>query len=242
MLMKKKILKKLVPLKKVPLEFRKFGTLDHSTYIEIPPYEEDFEVTFSENIGDLAFEDIILTRDSVYEKDGKDFTVKAGILLHIFRLNSESIGIGFHMQAMDLDLYVLAATYELNYRTGDYKLGWTPKEYRHHAENDMERTIADSLRILEILRSYERTSKPASTSYSIVKLPKALRDSYVEYVVDLSKPVVSSGTSGGGSHASPREHLRRGHYRTTKSGVRYFVRSTVVNEGSKGKVDKEYKV
>lgn len=49
----------------------------------------------------------------------------------------------------------------------------------------------------------------------------------------------SSGVDRGGSHRSPREHLRRGHIRRLESG-NIWVNSTVVNAGTKGKIHKVY--
>ena len=242
MLMKKKILKSIAHSNKIPLNIRKFSEMEKSIYIDIPNTEEGTRVTLSEEVGDMAFEDIIVTRDSVIVTNGVDVTIPNGALLHIFRLSSESIGIGFHLlDRGGLSKYILLTAYEFNYRTMVSKIAWCPPSHRQHAEEGLEQAIADALKILETLRNYERVAKETPKVHSIMKLPKAIRDTYVEYVVDLSKPVIRSSVSGGGSHASPREHLRRGHYRT-RNGVKYFVRSTVVNEGSKGKVDKEYKV
>lgn len=49
----------------------------------------------------------------------------------------------------------------------------------------------------------------------------------------------SSSMDLGGTHRSPREHLRRGHIRRLESG-NIWVNSTVVNAGSKGKIHKVY--
>ena len=46
----------------------------------------------------------------------------------------------------------------------------------------------------------------------------------------------------GGTHASPRLHLRRGHIRKLADGRRLWVRSTLVGDKSKGFVSKEYAV
>jgi hypothetical protein len=46
---------------------------------------------------------------------------------------------------------------------------------------------------------------------------------------------------GGGTHASPRSHLRRGHYRTGKNGNRYWVSAAFVN-GAPGFVHKDYEL
>ncbi len=45
----------------------------------------------------------------------------------------------------------------------------------------------------------------------------------------------------GGTHASPRSHLRRGYYRTSKKGVRHWVSSAYVN-GAPGFVHKDYEI
>lgn len=46
----------------------------------------------------------------------------------------------------------------------------------------------------------------------------------------------------GGTHASPRSHLRRGHYRTSKSGKRYWVQPCMVKGETPGFVHKDYRV
>jgi len=47
---------------------------------------------------------------------------------------------------------------------------------------------------------------------------------------------------GGGAHASPRSHLRRGFYRTSKYGVRHWVQATVVKGDTPGFVHKDYQI
>lgn len=49
-------------------------------------------------------------------------------------------------------------------------------------------------------------------------------------------------TSSGGTHASPRWHLRRGHWRTLASGQRVFVRECEVGDPARGGVVKDYRV
>lgn len=46
----------------------------------------------------------------------------------------------------------------------------------------------------------------------------------------------------GGTHASPRSHLRRGYYRTSKNGVRHWVRAAMVKGETPGFVHKDYLV
>lgn len=55
-------------------------------------------------------------------------------------------------------------------------------------------------------------------------------------------PKAEPQDSKGGTHASPRMHDRRGHWRTTPSGKRVWVRDCKVGDASKGIVFKDYKI
>ena len=46
----------------------------------------------------------------------------------------------------------------------------------------------------------------------------------------------------GGTHASPRQHERRGHWRVTSAGRKVWVRNCTVGDASKGTVFHDYKV
>lgn len=46
--------------------------------------------------------------------------------------------------------------------------------------------------------------------------------------------------SHGGTHGSPREHLRRGHIRNLNNGKRIWINSCVVNAGIGGRIEKSY--
>ncbi len=52
----------------------------------------------------------------------------------------------------------------------------------------------------------------------------------------------SNGTTAISSHASPREHLRRGHIRNLQDGRKIWVNSCVVGAASSGRIDKTYVV
>lgn len=51
-----------------------------------------------------------------------------------------------------------------------------------------------------------------------------------------------AGESLGGTHRSPREHLRRGHIRRLGNGSRIWINNTIVNAGVGGVVHKRYEV
>jgi hypothetical protein len=57
-----------------------------------------------------------------------------------------------------------------------------------------------------------------------------------------SRAARAAQESGGGTHASPRWHIRRGHWRTLPGGKRTFVREAKVGDPAKGGVVKDYVV
>ena len=65
--------------------------------------------------------------------------------------------------------------------------------------------------------------------------------SYTWHTVTLQPPAPPSRPTGG-THASPRLHDRRGHWRNTPSGKRVWVRDCKVGDASKGIVFKDYKI
>lgn len=68
--------------------------------------------------------------------------------------------------------------------------------------------------------------------------PPALFDWHTVTIAPPPEP----GPPKGGTHASPRLHDRRGHWRTTASGKRVWVRDCKVGDASKGVVFKDYKI
>ena len=61
------------------------------------------------------------------------------------------------------------------------------------------------------------------------------------HTVTVEKPKPKQEPKGG-THASPRLHDRRGHWRTYPSGKRGWVKACKVGDGSKGVVFKDYKI
>lgn len=56
------------------------------------------------------------------------------------------------------------------------------------------------------------------------------------------EPKTPKGLPLGGTHASPRQHERRGHWRTCANGSRVWVRHCTVGDASRGTVFKDYKI
>lgn len=81
---------------------------------------------------------------------------------------------------------------------------------------------------------------PARKSGKKIKSALPFDDYHVLQVALATKP---SGQSAGGTHRSPREHLRRGHIRTLQSGKRIWVNAAVVGAGANaGKIFKDYAI
>lgn len=103
-----------------------------------------------------------------------------------------------------------------------------------------------ALSILKNILKFEQVkTEGVMTSSEKRHVPTGLKDKFIEYTLDLSKPnrkrFYQSKPHQGGSHESPCEHTRRGHMRTYKSGKQVWVKGMVVNKGSKtGKVEKDY--
>lgn len=65
---------------------------------------------------------------------------------------------------------------------------------------------------------------------------------YTYKTLVIGAPKKRQSGAGAGTHASPRTHLRRGYYRTSKKGVRHWVQACVVKGETPGVVHKEYRV
>jgi hypothetical protein len=100
--------------------------------------------------------------------------------------------------------------------------------------------LLNLLNVLSCRNVHTEKSLPKKTSMAMNagKKNAVPFDAYHYLVIDTPKKSESSGV--GGSHASPREHLRRGHIRRLADGRRIWVNATVVSAGSGGVVAKDY--
>ena len=72
------------------------------------------------------------------------------------------------------------------------------------------------------------------------KKGKAVIDSF--WTLEINNTIYQKTESKGGTHASPRLHTRRGHFRKLPNGGRTYVRSCKVGDSSHGLIDKDYKL
>jgi len=95
----------------------------------------------------------------------------------------------------------------------------------------------------------------SNVTYDTVKAPKFINSKrkakgelplyeYKILTVDTRARHVDTGEvlSTGRKHASPRQHIRRGHIRHYKSGKNVWIQQMTVGDPAKGRIDKDYKV
>jgi hypothetical protein len=111
--------------------------------------------------------------------------------------------------------------------------------WENHAYTDMFDEVSAVLSLVEALscKNVGIEKIPArKMNKSALKRGAMLFDEY--HLLTVTSTAASS-VDRGGSHRSPREHLRRGHIRRLESG-NIWVNSTVVNAGNHGKIQKVY--
>lgn len=83
--------------------------------------------------------------------------------------------------------------------------------------------------------------KPVANPKNASRIAKGKKPLFDWTTVEIT-PVRYKNTPLGGTHASPRQHDRRGFFRTMKSGKRVWVRQTKVGKASNGIIFHDYKV
>lgn len=98
--------------------------------------------------------------------------------------------------------------------------------------------------LLKLAEQSQAAYKPVPTDSFINRRRKAKGKGPVSFdwhTVEIGPKAVKNEPQGG-THASPRLHDRRGHWRNLKSGKQVWVRSCKVGDASKGIVFKDYRL
>jgi hypothetical protein len=88
----------------------------------------------------------------------------------------------------------------------------------------------------ETIRAYE--ARPAANNEKRIR--KGKRPLFEWKVIEVTATVVQDTPPTGRTHASPRLHSRRGHFRTYASGKRVWVRQTMVGRIEFGYIHHSY--
>lgn len=116
-------------------------------------------------------------------------------------------------------------------------------DWERHAYVDMNDESSAVLSLIEALtcRNVSFEALPVKKNKGAQMRGALPFDEYHTLIVNARNRASDSSEDQGGTHRSPREHLRRGHIRRLPTG-NVWVNSTIVNAGFHGKVIKSYEV
>lgn len=244
--LKRDIIKKVTINKDTPASAAPFVNLYRSILvrglddIEVIPQRVDWD-SFNP-----MFDDFITVTD-IERTNGIEVT--DGALFRIARDGDRFIGSIFvkgllrHMP----DRYNYITSFVFSATGVDFK--YFAPNLKNAMSSSSEGFIQSIMRILYAASTYTpqliNPDNPLPKKLFYNKLSNSEKELYKEYTIDISKPRVMTQAKTTPSNAEPTlraEHERRGHWRTSKFGKKYFVRQTTVNKGAVRKIVKDYKV
>lgn len=214
--------------------------------------DEIGEVDISDvNLNHLILNDMLLVYSypSRNPNTGVESVNPDGMLFRIFRVSATTIGIAIFVKGIiksipDKYCYLCIATIKPD---GTMTFSNFVNDIKPYMESNQDQLAVDIIFLIYLTQSYTRQVKslpPKKFKYS--KLSFAQRELHTEYTLDLSKPTYLKKMADEKALEKEKqeraEHERRGHYRTSKLGKKFFVRQTTVNKGASRKIVKDYKV
>ena len=119
----------------------------------------------------------------------------------------------------------------------------------HEDGSKFDYKTSDATGLIAMIASFTlELQKEAITAYEPTKRAnhkKKIRQGKMptyDWKTILIEPPKPKGPDQGGTHASPRWHERRGHWRTVKSGKKVWVKNCEVGDKSKGAVFHDYQI
>lgn len=244
--LKRDIIKKVVVNKDTPASAGRFVNLHRSILIrgldeiKVTPQRLDWEIF------NPMFDDFITVTD-IESTNGIEVT--DGTLYRIARDGDRFIGSIFMKGLLRHlpDRYNYITSFVFSATGVDFKY------FAPHLKNAMSTStkgfIQSITRILYAASTYIpqliNPDNPLPKKSFYKQLSNNEKELYKEYTIDISKPRVVVQAKASSSNEEPTiraEHERRGHWRTSKFGKKYFVRQTTVNKGAPRKIVKDYKV
>jgi len=113
----------------------------------------------------------------------------------------------------------------------------SPFDYRKDVATNCIGAICNFLLSLQLQQV--QSFNPVRRSNHAKRIRQGKVPMYDWKTITIEPPKLKS-ESRGGTHASPRWHERRGHFRVTKKGLRVWVNNCVVGQASKGAVFHDY--
>lgn len=167
-----------------------------------------------------------------------------GMLTRMKRLNESTIRIFLYGGRSTKHHFTIITVVDLDIASGQWKKV-APKQDPEWFDDFMVNMMIGIKQTLWAITNFEPTGtiEPQITHAMKKKIPANQLHTYIEYTLDLTQAKRYPKSSHGGTHASPCEHVRRGHYRRLRNGKTIFVEAKVINPGSKrGKVEKDYQL
>jgi hypothetical protein len=137
----------------------------------------------------------------------------------------------------------LQEQFNANYAYYTQQMGYTVKQFNDMIGGDMYDEVCGYAVFCSLLHDNHVTFEDVVPDAKLNKMRRARGKAplftYKTLVIGKKK---RKSQHLGGTHASPRSHLRRGHYRTSPKGVRYWVQPCMVKGETDGFVHKDYVV
>lgn len=211
----------------------------------------------------MPFDDIFFSMALELREDDdtlkEDVTIiEDGVLLRITKSRklTDIYYVTSYIYSSKSDRYITTNFNLLNVADNNVMVAGASKQWLDNYQDDGKMTakekrgvvvVKETIHAISILKNilkFEQVkTEGVMTSSEKRHVPSGFMDKYHEYTLDLSKPNRKRfyKSHQGGSHNSPREHKRRGHLRTYKSGKTVLVSGSTVNEGSvSGVIEKDY--
>ena len=219
----------MTPLIQEMVAFNPEKAVDHHWFDMSPAYRAEQNISGEVLSRPLPFPDVALV--CAYEgKKALIFVTRSGSLTGVAGLqwdNRKTYDIpGFFFLVDDEGIKV------------KHKDG-TPFDYRTSYATGVLAFIAAFLESIELEPATGYQPIKRANWEKKVRQGKVPTYDWTTVVIEPSKP---KGDSQGGTHASPRWHERRGHWRNMKSGKKVWVKNCEVGDKSLGAVFKDYKL
>jgi hypothetical protein len=135
----------------------------------------------------------------------------------------------------------LREQFNANYKYYTQQMGYTAEQFNAMIDGDIFEDLCGYAVFCSLLHDNHVTFEDVVPDAKLNKMRRARGKAplftYKTLVIGKKK---RKSQHLGGTHASPRSHLRRGYYRTSRNGVRHWVQPCMVKGETDGFVHKDY--
>lgn len=216
---------------------------DSILFRDIPVLPEEMYDQFDLNFEHLPFNDFMVLCDTETNVPGGVVYKQYGLLNRIVKVNEDIVyQYSYYCTNPPAADYILLTLAIIDSHSGEMIAAYSYKNDEQESLTLVDKlTMASKMALFTIINFEPTVISDPTKQFSVQKkVPILQRPKYIEYTLDITKAKKYTRKAIGGSHASPIEHDRRGHWRTYKNGKKVWVSSSIVNLGKGGRVDKDY--